>query len=70
MVATAKRLSNQAASDSRNEVTGFLGAFGDRIEEADKGRLLNRIPQPFEMGVGDLSQLTDEQLMQQLQGAQ
>ena len=49
MVLTAKRLSNQAISDVKTEVDGFLGAFGDRLKPKAKSDLSRRIPKLFEM---------------------
>jgi hypothetical protein len=47
MVATAKRISNQASTDSQGQVEGFIDAFGDRIRSKDKDKLLARVPKPF-----------------------
>lgn len=49
MVLTAKRISNQASTDSNSQVSGFLDAFGDRVRDKDKERLLQRSPKLFDM---------------------
>lgn len=49
MVLTAKRISNQASSDSNEQVLGFLDAFGGRVKDKDKQRLLQRAPKLFDM---------------------
>jgi hypothetical protein len=75
MIDTAMSLSDEAVTGARLEVSSSLDAFGDRLKEEDKQRLLDRIPQPFtepSLPVNDLSNLTMDELIElrQQQGGQ
>lgn len=49
MILTAKRLSNEAATGSRDQLESSLGAFGERLKKQDKDRLLKRVPGLFDI---------------------
>ena len=57
MIATAKRLSDEASKGSRLELTSSLDAFGSRLRDEDKLRLLDRVPGIFDVAESPLSLL-------------
>lgn len=49
MVDTAKRLANSAIDSSSSEVSGYLGAYEDKLNQSFKDKLLSRIPERFDI---------------------
>ena len=59
MIKTAIRLSDEAASGAKTELSSSLDAFGNRLKDEDKVRLLDRIPEVFEQQEDALSLLPE-----------
>jgi len=53
MTATAKRIANQAVTDSNREVVGFLDTFDEHLPPAIRRKTLARLPKTFENGDGN-----------------
>lgn len=49
MIATAKSISNQATTDSRSELQGFVDAFGETIPKKLGTRTMDRLPPLFKL---------------------
>lgn len=50
MILTAKTLANEATEGATSTLSNSLNAFGDRLTEDDRSKLLKRIPESFDIG--------------------
>lgn len=60
MVLTAQRISNQAINDTTKDVTGYLDAYGESLNDQQKTLYLGRMPSLFKIAEQDTTMSDDD----------